>query len=760
MKFTTEGSLLGTLLFFICWTGLSAQTERPITPRDCVETKYFSDDHIAEAIQINPQSTYVAYIVKSPNLNENRNDFELYARSLQATPGSAERKLLSAPLISGMRWLEDGNHIVVLAQLRQHVSVVEVNVETGSFQELIASDESIAEYSIDRAGKTIVFATEVPHGVAFKERSLSEVASGYRITLEPLTGSIYYKRRLFATRLLPNGRWEVAQPLIVRSPSSNRKLTVLPYAVSLHLSLSPDGSKLLLSYVTAEDKVPEAWDHSPFVEQIVKMGTAPSMVVLVNLASSITTIPIATPLPLTTPMWSADGRSFITIAESPVGSLWEKQDIARNTGLYGSFHVFWTNVNDSRPALVVETVARLDEEPLAWKADGALYLHTADASISRFEHQGDTWKVVSEARIPSDKESKLAHLASDGVYVLGDQQARMSPPALFVYRSEWPAIRILSRLNPQFDHLVYSQPRDFHWNTSDGYELSGTLLLPPHYDKTQRYPLVIQTKPDDGGFLCDSGENHYPSFAPQPIADSGIIYLSRTLPDNYSRHDDELHYPQGYPGGIGEAAFHMEMWDTAVAALDKAEIIDPKKVGIIGFSRSGWYVAFILAHAKTHYAAATMTDNVTYGMGEYWLAHSPGAFQSFDAMYAGPPYGATLKNWLDYSTSFNLDKIHTPILMEKMGYGEHYTNQFSPPISLMVEFEMFAGLSRLGKPVELYYYPNEEHQPNHPLARLATLQRNTDWYSFWLTGRARHSSSDKEQYDRWEKWEKERNSRP
>jgi hypothetical protein len=37
-------------------------------------------------------------------------------------------------------------------------------------------------------------------------------------------------------------------------------------------------------------------------------------------------------------------------------------------------------------------------------------------------------------------------------------------------------------------------------------------------------------------------------------------------------------------------------------------------------------------------------------------------------------------------------------------------------------------LNRLGKPAQLYYYPNENHLPDDPKARLATLQRNLDWY--------------------------------
>jgi len=61
----------------------------------------------------------------------------------------------------------------------------------------------------------------------------------------------------------------------------------------------------------------------------------------------------------------------------------------------------------------------------------------------------------------------------------------------------------------------------------------------------------------------------------------------------------------------------------------------------------------------------------------------------------------------------------------------------------------------LHKPVEYYYYPNEDHQPDHPQARLANLQRNLDWYRFWLQGYERTDPEDPEQYVRWRAFRKE-----
>jgi dipeptidyl aminopeptidase/acylaminoacyl peptidase len=192
----------------------------------------------------------------------------------------------------------------------------------------------------------------------------------------------------------------------------------------------------------------------------------------------------------------------------------------------------------------------------------------------------------------------------------------------------------------------------------------------------------------------------------------------------------------------------MDVWDSAVRTLDERGLIDPTRVGIEGFSRKGWYVEFILAHAKTHYRAATATDNVQYSAGEYWLRHSAAQMKAYDLLYGGPPYGSSLKNWMDYSVSFNLDKFHTPLLMERMGYGETSYSEYAS-ISLSESYEVFTGLVRMGKPVEFYYYPDEKHQPDHPKARLATLQRNLDWYRFWLQDYERPDGNDLSQYERW-----------
>ena len=169
------------------------------------------------------------------------------------------------------------------------------------------------------------------------------------------------------------------------------------------------------------------------------------------------------------------------------------------------------------------------------------------------------------------------------------------------------------------------------------------------------------------------------------------MYLGVIATEGSNQKEEEF-YPKGYPGtggsgSIAEAAFHRDLWDSGVKALEELGLVDKKRIGIIGFSRTGWYTEFALAHSTVNFRAATVADNVQYSMGEYWLHHDTETIDEYNNLYGGPPYGASAKNWLDYSVSFNLDKIHTPLLMEEMGHGVPVIGQILviSPLQILVD---------------------------------------------------------------------------
>lgn len=730
-------------------SAVRASELQPITPRDCTTVRRIPDDPISSPIQINPQHTLVAYLVNSPNLVTNQNDVELYVRNLRKSDRGESVLILTGIEIHDLHWLGDGTHLTALVRYEGHLVVTLIDINKKA-QTIIANAENtdIKEYSIDRAGKTLVFATDVGRSPISTEYSHENAEQGYLIRPNAPADTRYHQAHLFMVAKVGRGSWAKPIELAISSPFTHAPIQALSYLIMLHLSISPDGTSLLFSFVEREH-LPRSWANYPLVKSSNLDGVPLELTALYDLNTHETALSFASSFVYETPMWAADSSSYIGVTTEAVND--------PRAG-YGTDNVHYLPpphvYKVSRiSAIAEEVMAASPIAPHILSADlnGDILLRSGTTKIVRIRHEDGKWRKQSVVDIPLPTQRSLNYgpLASDGEHVVGDYEDASTPPEIYGYDIGQPSIQVLAKLNPQFEHLRIAPTETFSWQTSDGFKIQGTLWLPPNYTERMKYPLVIQTKPDAGDFACDSGGNHDPSFAPQPIADAGIIYIARTWPQDYQYADDAAHYPKGYPGGISEAAFHMDIWDSAVKALVQKGMIDPNRVGIIGFSRAGWYTEFILAHSKIRYRAATAADNVLYSMGDYWLHQNERSVLDGEILYGGPPYGPTLDNWRNYSISFNVDKIHTPLLMEVFGEGVEYIPGKSLPDVLAPSFEIMTAMAHFAKPAALYYYPNDVHQPNHPQTRLASLQRNLDWYRFWLQEYERSDPKTVVQYLEW-----------
>ncbi len=241
--------------------------------------------------------------------------------------------------------------------------------------------------------------------------------------------------------------------------------------------------------------------------------------------------------------------------------------------------------------------------------------------------------------------------------------------------------------------------------------------------------------PTPGVFVSDG--TYTTAFPPQSLANAGFFVLMA----EYVLRDDLV--PKEFPGQLGEAYDYMAMIESAVTALSERRLVEPTKIGIIGFSRTSWKVDFTLTHSDLKFAAASSADSGLYNYGSYWLGNRQDTASAAETMLDGPPYGESFQNWLKYAPAFNAQRVQTPLLMEYVGFGDQ-------PSGPTHAYEFFSALSRQGKPVELYFYPKGEHPLDTPYERVASLQRNVDWFRFWIQGlEGAPPTYDSEQYVRW-----------
>jgi dipeptidyl aminopeptidase/acylaminoacyl peptidase len=739
-------SVLGLCLFLVAaLSGVAWGQAAGVSPSDCVSVRYIT------ALWLSSSGKKVAYLLKAPNIQQNRNDYQLFVRSL-GTSASAERKLvLTGAAISDVHWLNDDRRIAVLMgnAAGNKTRLVIVDTSTNKLQQLSGTQSSIESYSIDSTGSTIAYTVPETENADKKVLGMSsdDIARGYRIAPGPDMTAGVVARSIYILRRKGDGEWSSPSLVTIENPFTHVKTTHLPFARSL--SLSPNGKQLLFNYYS--DSIPDKWKQDPALKSFLNSEQFDIMV-LYDIGKGTTSLAINSLYPASTPLWSADNRSFLVNSPSPIGSRWQAEDVRAHRASGADANLFKVDVESGQVEEVFIHVPFHHEGPLAWRPDGDVILRSGFARIIRLHRAGDSWEQIDQIDLGQSDQDLFSLLASNGSEIIGTRETITTPPELVEYAMDQRQLHILTNLNPELARDRLASVETEHWITGGGLAVTGYLFLPPHYDPAKRYPLVIQTKGDSGWFACDSGENHDPSFAPQPIATAGMMYLVRGQSVDWKFQDDLDNRPKDYPGGIGEAVQQMDIWDSAVDMLEKKGRIDSSKVGIVGFSRTGWEVEFDLAHAHTRYAAATVADNVQYSLSDYWLY--PWLDGDYERMYGGPPYGATLENWEKYSISFNLERIHTPMLLEMMGYGAHEDLPFkwpgTIPRNLINRYEITKGLSRLGKPFEMYYYPEEQHQLDHPKARVASLQRNLDWYRFWLQGYERPNAEDPDQYKRWE----------
>jgi dipeptidyl aminopeptidase/acylaminoacyl peptidase len=168
-------------------------------------------------------------------------------------------------------------------------------------------------------------------------------------------------------------------------------------------------------------------------------------------------------------------------------------------------------------------------------------------------------------------------------------------------------------------------------------------------------------------------------------------------------------------------------------------LVDPKKIGIIGFSRSCYYVMETLTTSSLQLAAASINDGVTGDYLNYILAGGADA----DLLNGSKPFGQGLQQWLKSSPGFNLEKINTPLLITGAG-----------PSSVLFMWQSYAGLHYLKKPVDLIMLNSNEHVLTNPAVRMASQSGSVDWFRFWLQGYEDPDPVKTEQYRRWRELKK------
>jgi hypothetical protein len=745
---------------------ITAEAPRaPLTAAATVETRRLMVDSASisavnphGAVSISPDGrTFIARVVKGI-VQQDMVEMEIYAGSTESPDAASRLRSVAHFTSSGLgperagylgahldteayaselRWIDNEQIAFLWSNAAGVRQIVAVNVRTGDVRWLTDHPTSIAAFDYRNGvlffnallGQRQSAAVDTAAGWVVPERM-----DAYGVLFGDLSGESTIDRRM-------NSQWFVKRP-----GDAHAKLVVVGHDPNLDVRhkvmLSANGKWAVIDASPATAL--ESWDQYDepslrgWIAEMRRSVTAPGarnvhqwFLIDVDALSARPLWDAPTVATISSVAWSPTGKRLL------IAPAWLPPTVSSATSVRSDGEAY---------AVVIEVVnGRTFTLPIALPAMRQVrsiqWLSETEVEIQSAQNHGHVRRTFRES--------------SDGEWIevrsstqIGSAQLRFeiaqdlaAPPAL-VARSDAGEVRVLIDLNPSLliDYDLGRVER-VGGKLAEGPEWQGLLFYPPHYRKGERYPLVVQSA--YGGGISDEftlngpqkgigvGPTPMSIYAGQLLATRGIVVLHLNV-----MAGEHFNTPR-------EATLYARAFEQVAAELGEAGLVDLTRVGLVGFSRSGFHVEYALTHSDFPFAAALTADNFD---GSYFQHLVSGNVVDTAAVNGALPFGNGLEQWLVNSPGFNADRVRAPLRMVEMSHG-------GLP-GILSKWELFSRLRYLDRPVEFFVMPKADrgsHNPQNPTQIIALQESTVDWFDFWLKGREDSRATKEEQYQRWRK---------
>lgn len=334
--------------------------------------------------------------------------------------------------------------------------------------------------------------------------------------------------------------------------------------------------------------------------------------------------------------------------------------------------------------------------------------------LDQYDIKTNTTKRLWQSQAPY-YERVRAMLDDAGERLITIRESKTQQPNFFIRDLDDNTLTQLTTFEHPYPAFKGVTKELVRYKRDDGVELSGTLYLPPGYDKTQgplpvlmwAYPLEYKDKAVASQVRESPYEFTYVGYwGPMPYLAKGIAVF-----------DDPKMPIVGVEGKEPNDLFRKQLVASAQAAVDvlvEKGIADKDKIAIAGHSYGAFMVANLLAHSDLFKTGIARS-------GAYNRTLTPFGFQGEerDFWQAQEVYGAM-------SPFFHADKINEPMLMI---HGQEDPNSGTFP---MQSERMYAALKGLGKDARLVMLPYEAHGYRARKSLLHVLWEQEQWLDKYL----------------------------
>ncbi len=663
---------------------------------------------LASSPRISPDARYIAYEIRETDWKENKFARQLWlvevatGKNFQLTRGKHDS--------GNAEWSPDGRWLAFVTE--RELNAVEPRAETekkeepkdskkeetagegkpadqqiwiispegGEAWQLTKAETDVGGFHWSKDGNSILFTANFPEAKTAKDRK--EKYSEYDVIEKD-----YNQNQLWLVDVRAAAKNDL--PVAARQITSDRTLNVNAFA------WSPDSTRVAFSAT-----------HSPLLAYGVDED-----IYLLDLAHGNTVSKIvALPGPDTSPMFSPDGKQLAFYTS-----------LAQPFYYYANGHIAAVDLATvlSKPATtpgdVRDLTPKFDEDVQAveWTPQGIYFGAAQKTAAHLFLLNPVTLKID---RITSPEELLLedVSLTPDGKSLAYFAEDSSHMAELFTSACVPFAPRKLTDMTAQVKYWKLGTTEVISWKSKDGASIEGILHKPADYDPSRKYPLLVVIH---GGPTGTS----QPTLSPEEYAYPVQIFLSKgalVLEPNYrgsAGYGAEFRALNVRNLGVGD------MWDvmSGVDSLIAKGIVDPNRMGSMGWSEGGYISAFLTTHTDRFKAIS-----VGAGISDWMTYYANTDITPFTPQYLHATPWEDPEVYAKTSPITTIKQAKTPTLIQQGSNDKR--------VPVPNSFELYHGLMDQHVPVRMILYTGFGHGINKPKSLLALQHANLDWFSHYI----------------------------
>ena len=568
-----------------------------------------------------------------------------------------------------LEWSPDGRWITFLREVDGSSQVHAIRPDGGEAQILSKHGASIGNHAWSPDGASIVFTAPEGDDPAAKAR-------------KETYGEFTVVRRDYRYAQV----WTLAVAEALVSPAKGRQRTRGTERHVQGFDVSPDGARVAFAATRTPD--------------LVDGGTADIFVL--DLAGDTVRPLVVQPGPDTGPVWSPDGTRLA------FGSAMREPRYFHANG-----RVAVVDAAGGTPVSVTDT---FDEDPqlVAWTPTG-LFVSGLQKTASHLFRVDPAARTLTRVSSPDALMLQSASFSADGRTVAFIAGTASTLPEVHVSDVTTFAPRVLTTRSTRLQPWTLATREVISWKSQDGEPIEGVLIKPRDFDPSRKYPLlcVIHGGPTGIDRPQAIDARYYPA---DLWAARGALVLKVNYRGSagYGQRFRQLNVRNL---GVGDA------WDvlSGIDALIAKGMVDPTRLGCMGWSQGGYISAF-LTTSTTRFKAISVGAGISNWATYYYNTDiTPFTIQYLDADPAADP-----EIYRKTSPMTFVKGAKTPTLIQ---HGE-----FDRRVPIANAYELRQGLQDRGVPVEMVVYKGFGHGLTKPKAMRAAMQHNLQWFNHHIFG--------------------------